>query len=141
MKRLAPKPNAAFTLIEILLVIVIIVALMTALLSTIASKMREAKIHMAGIYVDTLAQEIGRYELTNGGPPSNDQGLRALVEKPTSQPIPRRWIQYLEKIELDPWGMEYRYRFPGTVHPKGFDIYSSGPDRQPDTADDIYNQN
>jgi general secretion pathway protein G len=139
MKRLNRIPNAGFTLIEILLVIVIIISLMTVLLSTIRTKMNEAKVNTATIYANTLAQEIGRYEMTNGSPPTTAQGLRALIEKPTTEPIPRRWIQMEEKIELDPWGTEYRYEFPGKHNPKGFDIYSCGPDRQPGTDDDVGN--
>ena len=139
MKRLHRNPNAGFTLIEILLVIVIIVSLMTVLLSTVRTSMNEAKINTAIIYANRIAQELGRYEMTNGNPPTTAQGLRALVEKPTTEPIPRRWIQIEEKIELDPWGQEYHYEFPGKHNKTSFDVYSSGPDRQLGTDDDIGN--
>ena len=61
-------------------------------------------------------------------PPTTDVGLRALVEKGVEQ-----------KIELDPWGMEYQYVYPGVHNPKSFDIFSCGPDRVAGTADDIGN--
>ena len=139
MKRLHRKSNAGFTLIEILLVIIIIISLMAVLIPNIRNSMEESRRGTAGIYVSRLASSISRYELTNGRPPSTEQGLRALIERPSGDPVPRRWNQIEDKIELDPWGMEYHYEYPGKHNKTGFDLYSSGPDRQAGTADDIGN--
>ena len=139
MKRLHRKSSAGFTLIEILLVIVIIVTLMTVLLGTIRTSMNEAKINTATLYATRIAQEIERYGFSNGNYPSTAQGLRALVERPSGDPIPKKWIQIEEKLELDPWGQEYHYENPGKHNRTSFDVYSGGPDRTVGTDDDIGN--
>ena len=99
--------------------------------------LNDTKKSAAEIYVNKLNGSLMFYELMNAAPPSTAQGLRALVEMPTGEPRPRGWKQQEEKIELDPWGMEYRYEFPGKHNKGGFDVYSSGPDGKPGTADDI----
>ena len=137
MKTLKRKTNAGFTLIEIMLVIIIIVALMAVLLPAMMTKMKQVKIDQAVIYMTTLAGDIAQYDMRNGSPPTTNQGLKALVEMPQGEPRPRRWSQFETEIRLDPWNNEYRYEFPGKRSKTGFDLYSCGPDLQPDTADDI----
>ena len=139
MKRLAKNPSAAFTLIEILLVIVIVIALMAVLIPNLRSNLSQANKGAAEMYVQRLVGDLALYEATNGFPPTTAQGLMALVQKPTSEPIPRKWNQREDKIEKDPWGMDYIYEYPGKHNKTGFDIYSPGPDRQPGTDDDIGN--
>ena len=139
MKRLQPKTNAGFTLVEILLVIIIIIGLMTVLIGSLRTSMEESRRNTASIYINRIAGSIARYELTNGRPPSTEQGLRALIEKPAGEPVPRRWNQIEEKIEKDPWDEPLHYEFPGKHNTKSFDVFSSGPDRQPGTEDDIGN--
>ena len=139
MKRLHRNPNAGFTLIEIMLVIVIVIALMAVLIPNVQLALNDSRKSTAQIYAQSLSNDITLYEATNGFPPTTQQGLAALVVKPTSEPIPRKWSQRREKIEPDPWGMEYHYEYPGKHNPKSFDIYSSGPDRQPGTDDDVGN--
>ena len=140
MKRIAPKSHAAFTLIEIMLVVVIIVILMVALLPNFRSLFGESKSGIAQIYVSgKLAPQVSLYEMKNGYPPTTQQGLAALVEKPTSEPIPRKWSLLMDRIEPDPWGVPYRYECPGKHNKNGFDVYSCGPDRTPGTDDDIGN--
>lgn len=139
MKSLNHNTKAGFTLIEIMLVIIIVVGLMAVLIPNLITSRDNAKIAQAEMYITRLAGHIALYEMTSGFPPSTVQGLRALVEKPQGEPSPRKWSQREDRIEPDPWGMEYRYEFPGRRNKKGADIYSCGPDRQPDTADDIGN--
>jgi general secretion pathway protein G len=139
MKRLNPKSNAGFTLIEIMLVIIIVVALMAVLIPNLRSNMNQAKIGTAEMYINKLAGDLALYEATNGRPPTTQQGLAALVVKPTSEPIPRKWSMREEKIELDPWSKEYLYDSPGKHNVNGFDVYSAGPDGKPGTEDDIGN--
>lgn len=135
------SPLAAFTLLEIMLVIIIVVTLMAVLLPNLSKSSQEAKVGQAQIYVTQLAGSLARYEMANSSPPSTAQGLRALVERPGGEPAPRRWTSILDKIDPDPWGVEYRYDFPGRRNTKGFDVYSCGPDRTPNTADDVGNWN
>ena len=139
MKRLTRNPSAGFTLIEILLVIIIVIALMAVLLPNVRTAMNDSKKGTAEMYVNKLSGDLALYEATNGFPPSTAQGLAALVVKPSGEPIPRKWSQREEKLEPDPWGMEYKYEYPGKHNKTGFDIFSSGPDRTPGTDDDIGN--
>lgn len=139
MKRLHTKSNAGFTLIEIMLVIIIVIALMAVLLPNVQNAMQRSKIGNAQIYISKLNGSLGQYELINKRPPSTEQGLRALVDKPAGDPIPRMWTQLEPKIDTDPWGMEFLYEFPGKHNPKSFDVYSAGPDRVANTEDDIGN--
>ena len=71
--------------------------------------------------------------------PSSNQGLKALVEKPTADPIPRQWSRQMMRVPLDPWGREYDYRFPGLNNSESYDLRSAGPDGVFDTKDDIGN--
>jgi general secretion pathway protein G len=139
MKRLHRNPKAAFTLIEILLVIIIVIALMAVLLPNVRTAMNDSKKGPAEMYMNKISGDLALYEATNGFPPSTQQGLRALVERPSGEPIPRKWSQREEKLEPDPWGMEYRYEYPGKHNKNGYDVFSCGPDRQPGTEDDIGN--
>ena len=140
MKHPHKKFSAGFTLIEIMLVIVIVVSLMAVLLPNLRSVFGESNAGKAEMYIrGQLEAKLGLYEFNNGFPPTTQQGLAALLEKPTSAPIPRKWTQALDKIQLDPWGMPYQYEYPGKHNPKGFDVYSCGPDRLAGTADDIGN--
>ncbi len=80
------------------------------------------------------------YKLNAGTYPTTQQGLKALVEKPTSSPQPRRWVQVAKSVPIDPWGAEYRYQFPGSKSASQFEIISNGPDGRPNTEDDISSQ-
>jgi general secretion pathway protein G len=139
MKRLSRNPTAAFTLIEIMLVIIIVVALMAVLIPNLRTALLDSKKGQAEMYIQRLSGDLSRYELANGIPPSSAQGLRALIEMPQGEPRPRRWSQLEEKIEKDPWGIDYLYEFPGRYNKGSFDVYSAGPDRQAGTSDDIGN--
>lgn len=139
MKRLERKSTAAFTLIEILLVIIIIISLMAVLIPNIQNAMNQSRMGTAKIYVEKLRGDLGQYELVNKRPPSTEQGLRALVERPSGDPVPRMWTQIETKLESDPWGTEFQYENPGRHNPKSYDVFSCGPDRLSGTADDIGN--
>lgn len=83
---------------------------------------------------------LGLYELENGTYPTTEQGLRALVEKPTAEPAPRNWRPYLEKASVpkDPWGRNYVYLCPSARKPDGYDLSSLGKDGV-ESDDDIHN--
>ena len=87
-----------------------------------------------------LGNCIQMYKLNAGYYPTTAQGLKALVEKPTSVPVPRRWTKLIDKVELDPWGNPYDYRYPGSKQVNEFEIFSSGPDGVRYTPDDIGSQ-
>lgn len=134
MKR--KRPNAGFTLLEIMLVVMII----GLLLGTAIYKLKGNVEVSRGVAVQSSLQSIRTqlklYESLNGFPPTTEQGLRALVTQPESEPRPTRWNQLLDSVPKDPWGREFIYISPGRKNPNGYDLYSAGPDRIPDTADD-----
>ena len=76
------------------------------------------------------------YKAYTGAYPTTDQGLAALVVKPTSSPIPRNWTQLLRGLPKDPWGHGYFYLCLGRANPTDYDLFSTGPDGKPNTADD-----
>ncbi|MDA0811703.1 MAG: type II secretion system protein GspG [Verrucomicrobia bacterium] len=75
------------------------------------------------------------YEAKSQCLPTTEQGLKALVEKPTTVPIPRNWGMQMRQVPHDPWGTEYGYRHVAEL--RRFLLISAGPDRQFDTEDDL----
>lgn len=129
-----------FTLIEIMVVVVILGILAAAVVPKIMSRPEQARIEKAKHDVTALESALSIYKLDNYKYPSTDQGLEALVSKPSGSPQPRNYKKggYIKKLNKDPWGKEYMYLNPGT-HGE-FDLYSFGPDNQP-SDDDIGNWN
>lgn len=84
----------------------------------------------------SISSALRTYKINAGHYPSTEQGLQALVERPTIPPFPDDWIQIMTKVPTDPWRNEYRYRcFPeGSPHP--FELISNGPDGIEGTKDD-----
>jgi general secretion pathway protein G len=127
--------NKGFTLLELLVVIVILGILATFVGSRIMGRPEEARQTQAMIQIKTLENALNMYRLDNGEYPSTEQGLKALVEKPSTGSIPKKWREggYLEKTTLpkDPWGNDYIYLSPGMKNPSGIDLYSHGADNQP----------
>ena len=66
--------------------------------------------------------------------------MKALVDKPTTTPVPRRWVQVMSKMPTDPWDADYIYRFPGKKRANDFEIISKGPDGLENTGDDLSSQ-
>ncbi|WP_263322514.1 type II secretion system major pseudopilin GspG [Endozoicomonas sp. Mp262] len=117
-----------FTLIEIMVVVVILGILAAMVAPKILNRPDQAKITVAKSDIETISQALELYRLDNGFYPSTDQGLEALVRKPTMSPEPRSWNPegYLKKAPVDPWGNPYLYIQPGN-HGK-YDLYSLGAD-------------
>ena len=83
---------------------------------------------------------LSMYKLNAGNYPTTQQGLQALVVKPSTTPVPRRWTPVMDKIPNDPWGNAYVYRFPGRKDASEFEISSKGPDGIDNTEDDQSSQ-
>lgn len=100
-----------FTLIEIMVVVVILGILAAIIVPKIMSRPEQAR--MVKVKQDILAIQsaLDLYKLDNGMYPTTDQGLDALVKKPSSDPIPRNWKSegYLQQLPSDPWGEAYQY--------------------------------
>lgn len=124
-------PQAGFTLIEIMVVIAIIGILATLIVPKIMGRPDEARITAAKHDLATISQALKLYRLDIGRYPTTEQGLKALVERPTSEPVPQNWKNggYLDRLPNDPWGNPYQYANPGT---KGeIDVFSYGADGKP----------
>ena len=130
--------QAGFTLIEIVLVITIIAVLGAALVYGIKGNVDVAKETRVESDIKSIITQIKVYEARNLQPPTTEQGLKALVELPTIEPIPERWTQLLEETPKDPWKREFRYQYPARRSKADYDVYSLGADGV-ESADDIGN--
>jgi len=133
MKHLTPAlrraRQAGFTLIELMVVLVIIGVLAALIVPNVLDRAEDARVTAAKTDVNNLMQALKLYKLDNQRYPTTEQGLQALVTKPTSGPIPPNWKPYVDKLPNDPWGRPYQYLNPGV---KGeVDVMSLGADGQP----------
>jgi general secretion pathway protein G len=126
------KNNKGFTLLEIIVVVFILSLLAAIVAPKIMGRTDEARITQAKVQIKGFETALKLYKLDNGSYPSTEQGLDALVEKPTVGDIPEKYREggYLEqkKIPLDPWGNPYVYISPGIQG--DFDIISYGADKK-----------
>jgi general secretion pathway protein G len=133
----------AFTLLEILVALAIIGLLAGLAISNSDRIFGQSQEAVARIFVrDSLKTSLVRYKIDVGDYPSTAEGLAAMVAAPANKS--ERWRgPYIDapggRIPADPWGEAYRYRFPGTRNPGGYDLYSIGPDKTEGTEDDIGN--
>ena len=132
------RDKRGFTLIEIMVVIIILGILAVYIAPKLMGRPEEAKRVKARMDIASLETALKLYKLDSGKYPGTEQGLQALVEKPETGNIPRKWREggYLEKnkVPKDPWGNEYVYLSPGL---KGdFDIISYGGDGAPGGEND-----
>jgi general secretion pathway protein G len=128
--------RSGFTLIEIMLVVIIIGALVAMVFPRLTGRGEQAKVSaaMADISVN-IATALKLYELENGAFPTTEEGLSALLARPSSAV---NWNgPYLERKPLDPWGREYEYKSPGQ-HRADYDLYSLGRDGR-QSEDDVTN--
>lgn len=115
-----------FTLIELMVVVVILGILAAVVVPRVMDRPAQARITAAKNDIRAIQSALDMYKLDNHRYPSTDQGLEALVEKPTSDPEPPNWNGYLDKLPKDPWGNSYQYLNPGK-HGE-VDIVSLGAD-------------
>jgi len=117
-----------FTLIEIMVALAIIGVLGALIVPGVLENAEKAKGTAARADVSNIMQALKLYRLDNQRYPTADQGLQALIAKPTSGPQPLNWKPYLEKLPTDPWGNAYQYVNPGVKGP--VDVFSFGADGQ-----------
>jgi general secretion pathway protein G len=130
MKQLL-RNKAGFTLIELMVVIIILGLLAAIVMPRVVGETDRARYEQAKVQMRILEDALKRYKLDSGLFPSTEQGLEALVRKPSSGTLPRYWPEggYLDKgdIPIDPWGNHYIYISPG-LHSPDFDLKSFGAD-------------
>jgi general secretion pathway protein G len=115
-----------FTLIELMVVLLIIGVLAALIVPNVLERADDARVTAAKTDVNNLMQALKLYKLDNQRYPTTEQGLQALLTKPTSGPAPLNWKTYLDKLPNDPWGKAYVYLNPGI---KGeVDVMSLGAD-------------
>ncbi|MCP3871747.1 MAG: type II secretion system major pseudopilin GspG [Desulfobacteraceae bacterium] len=122
-----------FSFLELMVVVVILGILATYIAPRFMGRADDAKLVKARVDIGAIEMSLQLYRLDNGNYPTTEQGLLALIEKPSTEPIPLKWKEkgYLEKARLpkDPWGREYLYLSPG-VH-DDYDVISYGADGAP----------
>jgi len=123
-----------------MLVISIIVILLGVAINKLGNTTGMAKGVAVRADIQAITTQLKLYESMNGYLPTTEQGLNALVTQPSTEPRPQRWYQLFKEIPKDPWGNNYIYLSPGRKNSTGFDLYSAGPDRRADTADDDWGQ-
>ncbi len=129
-----PKLRAAFTLIELMIVVVILGILATMVMPKILDKPEQARRTKAKVDIRAIQSALAMFKTDTGRFPTTAEGLYALVANPGLSGFSKEG--YLEKVPADPWGYKYIYLSPG-VHNKDYDLVSYGKDReQGGTGDD-----
>ncbi|MCG9720280.1 type II secretion system major pseudopilin GspG [Shewanella sp. Isolate7] len=137
----ARNKQKGFTLLEVMVVIVILGILASMVVPNLMGNKDKADIQKAVSDIVALENALDMYRLDNSVYPTTEQGLEALVEKPTISPEPRNYRAdgYVKRLPQDPWRNDYLLLSPGEQGK--IDIFSAGPDGQPGTEDDIGNWN
>jgi len=131
MHALGTAMQRGFTLIELMVVVVIIGILAALVVPKLISRTDDARVMAARADISTLMSALKLYKLDNQRYPTTEQGLQALIVKPTTGPATDGWKTggYIDKLPKDPWGNPYQYLSPGI---KGeIDIFSYGANGQP----------
>ncbi len=120
------------TLIEMIIVLAIIALVAALIVPSVIGRPDEARVTVARADLKSIAAALKMYRLDNGDYPTTEQGLAALVTRPTAPPAPAAYAAggYLAQMPADPWGHPYRYRSPGEAG-AGFDLQSLGRDGRP----------
>lgn len=120
--------QSGFTLIEVMVVVVILGILAAIVVPRVMDRPDAARITKARADIRALESALNLYKLDNFVYPNTDQGLQALVSKPSGTPEPRNWKKYMDRKPKDPWGNDYQYLSPGVQG--AIDIFSFGADGQ-----------
>lgn len=135
------RPAGGFTLLEMVIVLGIIALILGAAITFSGGISGQARNTAAEAKMREIDAKLEAYRIGAGRYPTEQQGLKALVERPTSAPAPRKWEKQFRTLPVDPWGNDFVYRNPGKLDPSTYEIISKGKDGELDTEDDISSQN
>lgn len=124
-----------------MLVVSIIAVLLSVAIYKLRGNLETGKMVAVQADLQSIRTQLKVYESFNGFLPTTEQGLQALVTRPSTDPQPSRWTQLFDSVPKDPWQSNYLYVNPGRKNSGSYDLYSAGPDRKPDTSDDDYGGN
>ncbi len=113
-----------FTFLELMVVVAVLAILASLIIPNFVGRAEDAKKTQAVIQIREIMKALELYRLDNGSYPSTEQGLKALVEKPTGDPEPIKWKRYMDKVPVDPWKHEFVYVCPGEDHTQNSDSLS-----------------
>lgn len=137
MKKMIRR-NSAFTLVEILAVTILLAIMAGGAALGISANIKKGKIKTTQAQIATFGQAISLFEMECSGYPSS---LEDLVKAPTTKckDFPKEGYLQKQEIPQDAWNNDYNYRKPGTHNPNSYDLWSSGPDGEDGSSDDITN--
>ncbi len=136
----SPHVRPGFTLLEMVIVLGIIAMIMGGAIFTMQKISDSGAITVVDGDFSSINNGLQSYKTNAGHYPSEQQGLKALVEKPSSAPRPRRWTQIMDKVPRDPWDNEYIYKYPGSKDRSRPELISLGKDGLEGTEDDMSSQ-
>ena len=127
----AERRDAGFSLLELMVVVVILSILALVIVPRVIDRPDQARAARAQSDIAAISSAINLYRLDNYRYPTTEQGLQALVTRPTTEPAATNWATsgYMDRLPVDPWGQPYQYLAPG-VH-GDFDVFSYGADAAP----------
>ncbi len=129
--------SKGFSLLEMVIVLGIIAVILGLSIGMMTGMQDTAKYVAVDADMQKFTSKLEAYKMNAGSYPSQAQGLEALVNKPSSSPVPRRWVQLLTSIPKDPWDGDYVYKYPSSKDPRSYEIISKGPDGVEGGGDDI----
>jgi general secretion pathway protein G len=132
--------RSGFTLLEMVIVLGIIAMIMGGAIFVMKNISDSGAITVVDGDFASIDNALQAYRNNAGNFPSGQQGLNALVEKPSSAPRPRRWIQIMDQVPKDPWGNEYVYKYPGSKNRSRPELICYGKDGLEGTEDDMSSQ-
>lgn len=123
--------DAGFSLLELMVVVVILSILALVIVPRVIDRPDQARAARAQSDIAAIVSAVNLYRLDNFRYPTTEQGLQALVSRPTLEPLPQNWAAngYMDRVPTDPWGKPYQYLQPG-VHGE-FDVFTYGADGAP----------
>lgn len=134
------RQSRGFTLLEMVIVLGIIAMILGGAIFAMRGIGDAAKLRQVEADIKAYDSALRMYKLNAGHFPTTSQGLAALKDKPTTTPVPKRWVQIMSQLPKDPWDNDYGYKYPGSKNATDFEIISKGPDGIEGNDDDISSQ-